>query len=681
MKRIILYTGVGLLWITSCNKNSEEFTGNLIEQKKQVIFSDSGAHTPPSFIPLPPGAIQPGGWIDDWAGAALQGITGHLDELDPVYEKGWKGTGFEARGVRPEDGTGWPLEQSAYWMDGAVRLAYIMQDSALTRKISERLDDVVEGVLNGGETFIYWKPKSFVEEHEFDNWAHSHMGRAMVAYYQATGNKRILDALVKVYSDYPLPQLPAHFNDISGAVNIDPMLDTYMMSGRREILERALDICSDTGFDSIVHEWIVGNIPNGHGVIFYENIRVPALIYPWTGNKAHIQASRSALQWMEKKHLQPHGVASSEEHLAGVGSSRNTETCNMATSAWTYQKMYEVSGESLWGDRIEKVFFNAAPAAVSRDFQTMCYYQSPNRISGVIPMEAPNKPNPSSPYLFRPTGHIVLCCVGNLNRVIPNYIMHMWMATQDGGVAATLHGPSTVHTKAGDGIPLTITSHTDYPFGEEIWLTMEPEKKVHFPLCLRVPSWCNKASVTVNGKEIHAEVNENGFMVISRRWQKGDEVRLILPMEARIISGNETSYPQTSYFQEEENRSLTKLTGISNPYQSISYGPLLFALPIEDMDANRQAKDVQWNYALNVDEEHLDKEVGVSHKEMPEFWRWQIDAPVTLTAPARIFDWNPAELQPLPGEKVQGGQDTTVTLVPYGCAKFRISMFPVSERH
>ncbi|MEN8229197.1 MAG: beta-L-arabinofuranosidase domain-containing protein [Bacteroidota bacterium] len=679
MKRTTLFISVGLLWITSCIENREDFTENMIEQKKQVIYGDSGALAPPSFIPLPPGAIQPGGWIDDWAGAALKGITGHLDELDPVFENGWKGTGFEARGGISADGTGWPLEQSAYWMDGAVRLAYIMQDSALTGKIKERLDIVVEGVLNGGETFIYWKPGSFVEEHGFDNWAHSHMGRALVAYYQATGNKRILDALVKAYSDYPLPQLPVDFYPVSGVVNIDPMLETYMMSGRREILERVLAISSDPGFDSVVHEWIAGDIPNGHGVIFYENIRVPALVYPWTGNKEHLQATRTCLEWMEENHLQPHGVASSEEFLAGIGSTRCTETCNVAASAWSYQKMYEISGESSWGDRLEKVFFNAVPAPVSRDFQSVSYLQSPNRIEGVLPQEIPKKKNPS-PFVFRPTGHPVLCCVGNLNRAIPNYIMHMWMTTPDGGVAATLYGPSTVHTKAGDGIPLTITSHTDYPFGEEIRLTMEPEKKVHFPLYLRLPDWCNSAAVTINGKEIHTEVNESGFLVINRKWKKGDEVKLTLPMEASVISGNETSYAKNWYFTEERNRSLTTLAGINNPHQSIHYGPLLFALPVKDIDANRQAKDVQWNYALHVDEEQLDQEIKITHKEMPEFWRWQIDAPVTLTIPARIFDWNPTELQALPGEKIQGGQDTTITLVPYGCTKFRISMFPVSEK-
>jgi hypothetical protein len=57
-----------------------------------------------------------------------------------------------------------------------------------------------------------------------------------------------------------------------------------------------------------------------------------------------------------------------------------------------------------------------------------------------------------------------------------------------------------------------------------------------------------------------------------------------------------------------------------------------------------------------------------------------LDAPLTLKAPAKAFDWNPTDLQPLPAGVVEGGTGETVTLVPYGCTKFRISMFPVTAR-
>ena len=59
-----------------------------------------------AFLPLPPGAVEPSGWLRDWAQAAREGITGHLDEWHPTFADGWKGLAIQAPGAQP-DGTGW----------------------------------------------------------------------------------------------------------------------------------------------------------------------------------------------------------------------------------------------------------------------------------------------------------------------------------------------------------------------------------------------------------------------------------------------------------------------------------------------------------------------------------------------------------------------------------------------
>jgi hypothetical protein len=65
---------------------------------------------------------------------------------------------------------------------------------------------------------------------------------------------------------------------------------------------------------------------------------------------------------------------------------------------------------------------------------------------------------------------------------------------------------------------------------------------------------------------------------------------------------------------------------------------------------------------------------------MPARWSWPLDAPVVLTAPAQAFDWNPTDAQALPDRPVTGTSRESIRLVPYGCTKFRISMFPVTPR-
>jgi acetyl esterase/lipase len=631
----------------------------------------------PHFTPLPPGAVRPTGWLSDWARDAAAGITGHLDERADVFKHGYKGHHFEARGVKA-NGTGWPLEQCAYWLDGAVRLAYILDDPQLIAKVRARLDLVVDGVNRGGESFVYWQPRSILSVEmdkangQFNNWAHSHMGRALVAYYQATGEKRILDALVKVYRDYPLPEFSARFMPVNGMVNLDPMLETYTMSGDAQVLSNALAAVRQPKFQEIVAQWNRGDLVHGHTVIFYENIRVPALMYPWTGDRKLLDATLATIRWSDERHGLPMGLVSGEEYLAGIGATRNVETCNVAAGPWTFGWLLRITGEREWADRMEKVFFNAGPVPIARDFQTMSYYQCANRLSMSLPNDRPGCPGNAlgDSYRFTEIGHPVLCCVGNCNRIVPNYIMAMWMATADRGVAATLYGPNRLRTKVAGDVPVEIESETSYPFKETIRLTVRPARKTEFPLYLRIPAWCRKPSLEVNGRSVALTKDSKGFAKLHRSWANGDRVALRLPMRVEVVTGHETPFPQDKYFTK---RTLSKLTEINNPFACVNYGPLLFALPIADENPDQPVKEAKFNYALDS------SMAKVIRQAMPSRWSWQLDAPVKLQISARKFDWQPTELQPLPPAPVKDGEPATITLVPYGCTKFRVSMFPIVE--
>ncbi|MCX5677107.1 MAG: hypothetical protein NTX87_19130, partial [Planctomycetota bacterium] len=132
----------------------------------------------PALVALPPGAVEPAGWLRDWALAARDGITGKLDERHATFRDGWKGIRINSTGAEA-DGTGWPIEQCAYWLDGALRLGLVLHDEPLLRRIKARLDPIVDGVNGGSKSFIYWKKE--MRPQGFNGWAHSHMGRALVA--------------------------------------------------------------------------------------------------------------------------------------------------------------------------------------------------------------------------------------------------------------------------------------------------------------------------------------------------------------------------------------------------------------------------------------------------------------------------------------------------------------------
>jgi hypothetical protein len=98
------------------------------------------------------------------------------------------------------------------------------------------------------------------------------------------------------------------------------------------------------------------------------------------------------------------------------------------------------------------------------------------------------------------------------------------------------------------------------------------------------------------------------------------------------------------------------------------------------VDPNTPAKNAKWQYALDTDAGQHDGGITVTRQPMPAHWDWPLKAPVVLRVPARAFDWKPTDAQALPDKPVTGTSSETVGLVPYGCTKFRISMFPVTPR-
>jgi uncharacterized protein len=632
----------------------------------------------PVFRPLAPGAIEPAGWLRDWAEAARDGITGHLDEYHAVFADAWNGTPVNAPHAAT-DGTGWPLEQCSYWLDGLVRLGYVLHDHALIQKAKARLDPIVDGVNRGGTSLIYWMTNA---PDGFNSWAHSHMGRALVAYYEATGDQRILDALRKAYCAYPVPMGSLALTDVnvSGLCNLDALLETYSFTGDESLLARATSAFERPEVQATLQDWLAGKFNPCHAVCAYEIIRLPALLYPWTGQRRYLEASRQGFGWLEKEHRLPYGVTSGEEFLSGAGAFRLTETCDVSADLWSSLWMYRITGERSWGDGLERLFFNAAAAPVARDFQTMCYYQSPNRFqSESLPSGHPLCPGPGCMRFTRLGYPGVLCCVGSVNRIVPNYIMHMWMATDDGGLAATLYGPCTVDAAVADHIPVKLTCQSAYPFEDTIRIQVRPRLRASFPLSFRVPAWCRAPRISVNGSTINCAPNAQGFVRVERAWAPGDTVTLSFPMSVQLVRGFEKEYPMINrkYFGYKPDAVFAHRR---LPYESVTYGPLLFALPIPDLDPNTPAPGARWRFALDNNPQKEGRDIKVERKPMPARWNWPLQAPIVLKIQARDFPWSPTEAQALPDAPVEGQGAETIALVPYGCTKFRVSMFPVTQR-
>jgi DUF1680 family protein len=71
-------------------------------------------------------------------------------------------------------------------------------------------------------------------------------------------------------------------------------------------------------------------------------------------------------------------------------------------------------------------------------------------------------------------------------------------ARSPNGLAVIAYGPNELRT-AVEGTALTVQTLTEYPFNDRVELIIQPANEIRFELLLRIPGWCNRPKVQVNG--------------------------------------------------------------------------------------------------------------------------------------------------------------------------------------
>lgn len=643
----------------------------------------------PVLKELPLGAIKPEGWLLHQLLLMRDGTTGHLDE---VYAKvrndnGWLG------------GTGDGWEETPYWLDGAVPLAWLLDDKDLQQKVMRYINWTLDHQRPSG----YFGPVTKAEREEGaavtatacasgeDWWPKMIMLKVLQQYYTATEDPRVIPFMQKYFA-YQLQALSAcplekwtEWAKSRGSENIMIAQWLYGITRDDALLELASMLNTQSfpwgtwlgSRDWVIHAAAYQNEENWmhrHGVNVGMGIKVPALDYQRTGNPEYLMQLKTGFNDLMTLHGLPMGIYSADEDLHGNDPVQGVELCAVVESMFSLEQAIGITGDILYMDALERMAYNALPTQTTDDYNARQYFQMANQVQvkrGVFQFSLPFSRGMNNVFGMR-SGYT--CCLANMHQGWTKFASHLWYGIPENGVAAVAYAPCRVTFIAGKNhIPVTIRESTNYPFDQVIRFELTTGGDVVFPLSLRIPEWCKEAAIMLNGREIRREPGGK-LAEISRTWQNGDVLTLQLSMDIRISQWGRNS-------------------------RAVERGPLVYALRLEE----RWVKETEptegdywcvfpqgsWNYGL------LQKAV-----QKPETWTtirtvqpvgndfiWNLEhAPLEITVPAKkIPSWQlSADVAHLPVSDRHGvykGEVSdsleTITLVPYGCTKVRIVAFPV----
>lgn len=458
-------------------------------------------------------------------------------------------------------------------IEGASYLLKVEKDEELERYLDSIIDIVVAAQEPNGYLFTNrtinnplhpWVGK---ERWEMD-WKDSHetfnageLYEAAVAYYDATGKRKMLDAAIKnaelVCKDFNedgIIMAPSH------AVIEMALVRLYEATGEKRYLEQAkffMDCRGHREFDKSSSnprengEYWQDHMPAveqreavGHAVramYFYSGMADVAL---HLGDKEYLASADSIWENIVSKKFYitgglgavPAWEAFGKNYELPNGSSY-CETCASIANCMFNLRMFRLHGDAKYIDVLERSLYNTVLSGISITGDSYFY---PNRL------ETGNEGQLRSEWFG------VSCCPTNLCRIIPAMPGYVY-ATEGRRIYANLYVGSRSEIDLG-GKQVVLTQRTEYPWEGDIEIEVESADS-RFELALRIPGWArgevvasdlytytNPAtepfSITINGEPCDYRF-EKGYAILDHKWNAGDKVRLELPMEVKQVRTHE----------------------------------------------------------------------------------------------------------------------------------------------
>ena len=476
--------------------------------------------------------------------------------------------------------------------------------------------------------------------HSHEDYCLGHLLQAGIAFYRATGDRRLLDA-GKRFADYVVENFgPAKRPFVTGHPELEMgLVELYRTTGEIKYLDFTRYLFSGAERDRLKLKdsemrYAFSGKPftshtefEGHAVRALYAAAGATDYFSEAGDPAYKKTLN--LLWAdltERKMYLTGGVGSKAagesfgEPYELPNESAYAETCAaVANVMWNF-RLLMLTGEAQYGDVLERTLYNGANSGMSLNGTLYCY----------------RNPLASSGEKLRNPWYDTTCCPPNIERLFESLPGYMYGVSRD-GLYVNLYHSSDLDWHLQEGTPIKITQTTSYPWSGEIRFTLQPAKPVDFTLYLRWPGWATAFDVQVNGVPVAVGPTHSGsFLPITRTWSPNDTVTVNVPMPGMLMAANPRVADDYGHL-------------------AVQRGPLVYAL--EQIDQNGAALG--------------DIFVRPGSYPSPELRKDLLGGVITLKLPGQVAEKSLGEeplYQPVIGPASRAKRPVTLTFVPFYAA-------------
>jgi DUF1680 family protein len=385
-----------------------------------------------------------------------------------------------------------------------------------------------------------------------------HLIEAGVAYFNATGKRKLLDVAIKFADHFDSLFGPDKRHWVTGHQELElALVKLYKTTGNKKYLNLADWLLSERGHKHAVgYTWTDWRdtayaqdvLPvkqqtqiTGHAVRAMYLYTGAADVAAMTGDGEYFKAMKTVWEDVVHRNMYITGGIGSSGSNEGFSVDYDLpnekaycETCASVGMVFWNQRMNALSGNAQYIDVLEKVLYNSALDGLSFEGDRFFY----------------GNPLASNGQHFRKEWFGTACCPSNIARLVASLGDYIYGVSDKDIFVNLFIGSSTSLTIQDTKVELR--QITAYPWNGKVSLEVKPSKKSSFTLRIRIPGWLKGQAVPgdlyqfkevkqvqlpilLNGVSIPYK-EESGYAVIEREWKMGDFITFELPMDIKRVT-------------------------------------------------------------------------------------------------------------------------------------------------